>query len=199
MAKKIDMETVQKLRARTGIGLMDCKKALEATDGDIEKAIEELRKKGALLAEKRADKAVQEGIVHAYVHAGNKVGVLVEINCETDFVAKTDDLKNFAQDLALQIVATHPTYVSEKDVDEAFINREKAIYKEQLENQDKPAQVIDKIVAGKMEKQYAEICLLKQPFIKNDKLTIGEVLQELIAKLGENIIIRRFARYEVGQ
>lgn len=192
----ISMELIQKLRDRTGVGILDCKKALEETGGDLEKAVELLRKKGAAVAQKRSDKATAEGLVHAYIHPGSKVGVLVEINCETDFVAHTEDMQKFAADICLQIAALKPVYVSSEQVDPELVEKEKAIYKEQLAG--KPAHALEKIIEGKLQRYYAEVCLLEQPFIKNDKITIRELLQELIAKVGENVKIRRFARFEVG-
>jgi elongation factor Ts len=192
----ISMELVQQLRNRTGVGILDCKKALEETGGDIEKAVELLRKKGAAVAQKRSEKATTEGLVHSYIHPGSKVGVLVEINCETDFVARTDDMQKFAADICLQIAALRPVCVSSEQVDPELIEKEKAIYKEQLAG--KPAHVIDQIIEGKLQRYYAEICLLQQPFIKNDKLTVHDLLQELIAKVGEIVKIKRFARFEVG-
>lgn len=193
---EITLALIQKLRERTGVGMMDCKKALVEADGDIEKAVELLRKKGALLAEKRAGKETAEGIVHAYIHPGANIGVLVELNCETDFVARTKDMEAFAQDLALQIAAFRPVCIEASEVDPALIEKERAIYREQLAG--KPAEIIDKIIEGKLEKYYTEICLLNQPYIKNDKLTVADVLKELIAKIGENIKIKRFVRFEVG-
>jgi len=193
---EITLALIQELRERTGIGMMDCKKALTEAQGDIDKAIELLRKKGALLAEKRAGQATAEGIVHAYIHPGNLVGVLIEINCETDFVARTKDMAAFAQDLAMQIAAFRPTCVQSTEVDPALIEKEKAIYREQLAG--KPAQIIDNIIDGKLQKYYTEICLLNQPFIKNDKLTVDDVLKEMIAKMGESIKIKRFVRFEIG-
>ncbi len=195
---KVDLELIQQLRDRTGVGMMDCKKALLEANGDIEKAIELLRKKGAAVAEKRAGNLTAEGLVHAYIHPGAHVGVMIEINCETDFVARTEDLKQFAQDVSMHIAAFKPKYISPADVDQAFIDKEKAIIIEQLAAAKKPANMLEQIAAGKLEKIYAEVCLLRQPFVKNDKITVEDMLKELIAKLGENIKIRRFARYEVG-
>lgn len=194
---KITHEMIKILREKTGVGMMDCKKALEEADGDIEKAVEILRKKGAAVAQKRAEQKTSEGIIHAYIHPGAQVGVLVEINCETDFVARTEDLAKFATDIAMQIAAFRPICISAKEVDPELIEKEKAIYKEQLAG--KPANVIDQIIEGKLKKYYTEICLLNQPFIKDEKITVSDVLNELIAKMGENIIIRRFVRYEVGR
>lgn len=194
---KIDIALIQQLRERTGLGMMDCKKALEETNGDIEKAIELLRKKGAAVAAKRSDKDTAEGIVHAYIHPGSQVGVLVEVNCETDFVARTDAVKVFAHDVCMQIAAMKPQYLTSADVDPKFVEKEKEILKATLVG--KPDKVIETILEGKMKKIYTDICLMEQPFIKNDKLTINQLMQELIAKTGENIKIARFARFEVGQ
>jgi elongation factor Ts len=193
---EVTLALIQQLRERTGIGMMDCKKALIEAGGDIEKAIELLRKKGGLLAEKRAGKETAEGLVISYIHPGSTIGVLVEINCETDFVARTPDMSAFAHDVAMQIAAFRPVCVQSADVDPALLEKERAIYREQLAG--KPAQIIDKIIEGKLEKYYTDICLLNQPFIKNDKLTVGDVLKELIAKMGESIKIRRFVRFEIG-
>lgn len=198
MAPKIDTALITKLREITGLGMMDCKKALEESNGDIEKAIEILRKKGASIASKRSDKHMAEGIVATYIHPGAQIGVLVEVNCETDFVANTPDLKNFANDLCMHIAAARPHYLTPEEVDPALIEKEKAILKEQLAQSGKPAQVIDQIVQGKLTKLYSEICLMQQHFIKNDKFTIDQLLKELMGKTGENIRIKRFARYEIG-
>lgn len=194
---KIDIALIQQLRERTGLGMMDCKKALEESNGDIEKAIELLRKKGAAVAAKRSDKDTAEGIVHAYIHPGSQVGVLVEVNCETDFVARTDAVKVFAHDVCMQIAAMKPQYLTAADVDPKFVEKEKEILKATLVG--KPDKVVETILEGKMKKIYTDICLMEQPFIKNDKLTINQLMQELIAKTGENIKIARFARFEVGQ
>ncbi len=193
---EITLELIQQLRDRTGVGMMDCKKALTEAGGDIEKAIELLRKKGAAVAEKRAGNVTAEGIVHAYIHPGARVGVLIEINCETDFVARTEEMAKFAQDICMQIAALRPVCVSSVEVDPTLIEKEKAIYREQLTG--KPAAIIDQIIEGKLQKYYTDICLINQPFIKNDKLTVDDVLKELIAKMGESIKIKRFARFEIG-
>ncbi|HBL98785.1 TPA: elongation factor Ts [Candidatus Dependentiae bacterium] len=198
MSSKFDLGLVQALRDRTGVGMMDCKKALIETGGDIDRAVEMLRKKGAAVAEKRATNATKQGLVHSYIHAGGQLGVLVEINCETDFVARTPDLQAFVRDVAMHIAAAHPRCVSPEELDQEFLAREKDIFAEQLKASGKPAQMIDKIVEGKVEKLYTEVCLLKQTFIKNDKITINDLLKDLMAKMGEKITIRRFARYEVG-
>lgn len=194
----IDKNLIQVLRDRTGLGMMDCKKALEETNGDIEKAIELLRKKGALTAEKRASKETAEGLVHAYIHPGSKIGVMVEINCETDFVARTEATLQFAKDLCMHIAAIKPLFLAPENVDATFIEREKDIFKAQMADSGKPEKIVEQIIEGKLKKLYSDICLLQQPFVKNDQMTVTEVLQELIAKTGENIRIKRFARFEIG-
>jgi elongation factor Ts len=195
---KIEIALIQQLRERTGLGMMDCKKALEETNGDIEQAIELLRKKGAAIAAKRSDKATAEGIIHAYIHPGAQIGVLIEIDCETDFVARTDTIKELAHNVCMHIAAMKPLYLTSADVDPKFIEKEKEIVKAQLEQSGKTGKVIEQILEGKLKKVYSEICLLEQIYIKNDKMTIAQVIQEVIAKTGENVKIARFARYEVG-
>ncbi len=195
---KIDTKLIQELRNRTGLGMMTVKKALEETGGDIERAVELLRKKGAAVAAKRAGKKTDEGIIHAYIHPGDRIGVMLELNCETDFVARNENLRQFAQDLALQITAMKPLYLTPEDVDEKFLEHEKDIIKAQLADSGKPEKILDKIIEGKMKKLYEGICLLKQPFVKNDQVTVEQVLQELIAKTGENIKIKQFSRFEIG-
>ena len=195
---KIDIALIQQLRERTGLGMMDCKKALEETNGDLEKAIELLRKKGASVAAKRSDKSTGEGLVHAYIHPGAQIGVLVEVNCETDFVARTQDIQEFANNICMHIAAMKPLYLSSEQVDQTFLEKEKEIIKEQLAQSGKTGKVLEQILEGKIKKVYSEVCLLEQTYIKNDKLTINQLLQELIAKTGENIKIVRFARYEIG-
>lgn len=194
----VTLEMIQQLRERTGAGLMDCKKALQEANGDIEKAIEILRRKGAALAEKRAGYATAEGIVSAYIHPGARIGVLIEIDCETDFVARTQEFKQFANDMGMQVAAYNPKYVSPEDIDKAFLDKERALFAEELAASKKPAAVIEQIVEGKLNKLYSSICLTKMPYVKNDQLTVEDVLKDLIGKLGENIKIRRFARFEVG-
>jgi elongation factor Ts len=195
---KISLELIQELRTRTGVGMMDCKKALEEANGDMEKAIDILRKKGAAVAAKRAGNATSEGLVYAYIHPGSQVGVLLEINCETDFVARNSDIKQFAADVAMHIAALKPLAVTPEELDPAFVAKEKSIFTEQLIASGKPANMVEKIVEGKIQKMYAEVCLMQQQFVKNDKLTIDDLLKDLIAKMGEKITIRRFVRYEVG-
>ena len=195
---KIDRKLLQELREKTGLGLMDCRKALEETGGNIEKAIELLRKKGAAIAARRSERSTGEGVVQTYIHPGDRLGVMVEINCETDFVAHTQDFKNFARDLCMHIAALKPLYLAPADVDPKLIEHEKDILKAQLVNSGKPEKIINQIIEGKINKLYSEICLLKQQFVKNDQLTINNILEELIAKTGENIKIKRFCRFEIG-
>jgi elongation factor Ts len=193
----IGAKEVKELRNRTGAGIMDCKGALTEADGDIEKAIEILRTKGLAKAAKKAGRIVSEGLVGSYIHAGGKIGVLVEINCETDFVAKTDDFKQFVKDIAMHIAASSPQYVKREEVPEEVKEKERKIYETQAKEAGKPEKIIDKIVTGKLDKFLSEICLLEQPFIKDPDKTINDLLQETIAKLGENISIRRFVRYQL--
>jgi len=193
----IGAQEVKELRNRTGAGIMDCKSALKEANGDIDKAIEILRTKGLAKAAKKAGRIVSEGLVGSYIHAGGKIGVLVEVNCETDFVAKTDDFKQFVKDIAMHIAASSPQYVKREDVPEEVKEKEKKIYETQAKEAGKPEKIIDKIVSGKLDKFLSEICLLEQPFIKDPDKTINDLLQETIAKLGENISIRRFVRYQL--
>ena len=195
---KVDTSLIQRLREITGLGMMDCKNALDQTNGDLEKAIDVLRKKGAAVAAKRADKSTAEGIVASYIHPGSQIGVLVELNCETDFVANTSDVKNFANDLCLHIAAIKPLYLTPEEVDPKFIEHEKEILREQLAQSGKAGKFVDQIIEGKLKKVFSEICLVKQPFVKDDQYSVEQALEHLIAKTGEKIVIRRFARYEVG-
>lgn len=195
---KVDTSLIQRLREITGLGMMDCKNALDQTNGDLEKAIDVLRKKGAAVAAKRADKSTAEGIVASYIHPGSQIGVLVELNCETDFVASTADVKNFANDLCMHIAAIKPLYLTPQEVDPKFIEHEKEILREQLAQSGKAGKFVDQIIEGKLKKVFSEICLVKQPFVKDDQYTVEQALEHLIAKTGEKIVIRRFARYEVG-
>jgi len=199
MSKVITKELLQELRDHTGLGLMDCRKALEETGGDFDQALDLLRKKGASVAAKRADKETGEGLIKAYIHPGDRLGVLIEINCETDFVANTEAVRQFAQDLCLQIAANKALYVSPDQVDQAFLTHEKDIFREQMADSGKPEKIIEQVIEGKIKKLYSDICLLEQSFIKNDQLTVKEVLQELMAKTGESIRIRRFSRFELGK
>jgi elongation factor Ts len=188
--------SVAQLREKTGAGLLDCKKALDEAQGNMEQAETILRKKGVASAAKKAGRSTSEGLVHAYIHVGGKVGVLAEINCETDFVAKTDDFKAFCQDICLQIAAASPTYVRREEVTEAELAKERDIASAQV--QGKPPAAVQKIVEGKLEKYYSQVCLLDQPFVKAPEKTIKDLLTEKIAKLGENMQIRRFARFQLG-
>lgn len=195
----ITASDIANLRAKTGAGMMDCKVALEEAKGDIEQAVDVLRKKGVLKAAKRAGKIAAEGLVYSYIHAGGKIGVLVEVNCETDFVAKTDSFKALCNDLAMHIAASNPKYLSREEVSAADLDREKAIYRAQLEAEGKPAPMIEKILEGKMGKYYSEFCLLEQPFIKDETVSIEKLLQAKTGEIGEKVTIRRFARYELGE
>jgi elongation factor Ts len=195
----ITAEHVKKLREKTGVGLMDCKEALKHADGDMEKAIEYLREKGLAKLQKRSGRAASEGVIASYIHTGNKVGVMVEVNSETDFVANTTEFQAFAKDVAMQITAATPLYIKREDVPEETKEKEKDIYRRQALESGKPEKIIDKIAEGKMEKFYQEVCLLEQSFIKNPDITIKGLLEELVIKLGENIVIRRFARFQLGE
>jgi len=195
----ITSEMVKELRERTGAGIMDCKKVLNEANGDIEKAIELLRERGLAAAAKKAGRITAEGIVDSYIHLGGKIGVLIEVNCETDFVAKTNEFKAFVRDMAMQVAAANPKYITREEVPADMIEKEKEILRSQALNEGKPANIVDRIVEGRLEKFYKEICLLEQPFIKDDSKAVKDVLNETIAKLGENITIRRFTRYEMGE
>ena len=190
---------VSALRAATGAGMMDCKKALEATDGDMEKATVWLREKGIAAAAKKSDRIAAEGIVASYIHMGGKIGVLVEINCETDFVAKSPRFAELAKDVAMQIAAAKPTYVNIEDVDPSALENEKEILRNQALNEGKPAHIVDKMVEGRIKKYYQEVCLYEQPFVKDSSKTIREMINEAIMSIGEKITIRRFTRYEMGE
>ena len=194
----ISTSQIKELREKTGVGIMDCKTALNECDGDIEKAIDYLRKKGIATAKKRGGRATSQGQVRAYIHAGGKIGVLVEVNCETDFTGKTDDFTTFVKDLAMQIAATNPIAIDREGIPEAMINKEREIYATQAKESGKPDKVIDKIVEGKLKKFYSEACLLEQPFVKNGDITVQDLMNDLMAKIGENILVRRFARYQLG-
>lgn len=195
----ITAEMVKELRTLTGAGMMDCKKALLETGGDKEKAINYLREKGLAKAAKRAGRIAAQGVVDSYIHLGGKVGVMVEVNCETDFVARNEEFRAFAKDICLQVAATNPAYLSREDVPEEVIENEKEILRRQAANEGKPEKIIDKIVNGRIEKFFQENCLLEQPFIKDQDKTVKDLLTEKIAKIGENIIIRRFVRFEMGE
>ena len=194
----ISTEMVKELRERTGAGILDCKKTLQETQGNMERAIEMLRERGLARAAKKAGREAKEGMVESYTHAGGRIGVMVEVNCETDFVARTPDFKALAHDLALQIAAANPRYLRTEDVPADVLEAERNIYRAQLAEEKKPANVIDRIVEGKLQKFYEETCLLNQPFIRDDKVKVQALVQQAIAKLGENIQVRRFVRYELG-
>ena len=196
---EITAALVKELRERTGAGMMDCKKALSATDGDLEKAIDFLREKGLAAAAKKAGRVAAEGLVEAYIHGGGRIGVLVEVNCETDFVAKTDAFKELVKDIAMQIAATNPSYLKREEVPTAELEHEQAVLAEQARNEGKPEKIIEKMVAGRIEKYYKEVCLMEQPFVKDPDKTISDLITESIAKIGENISIRRFTRYQLGE
>ena len=195
----ISAKLVKELRERTGAGIMDCKSALQEANGDMEKAIEILKKKGIAKAAKKAGRSANEGLIGTYIHHGGKIGVLIEVNCETDFVAKTDDFKQLVQELAMQVAAVNLLYVKREDIPEEVLEKEKEIYREQALQSGKPEKIIDRIVQGKMEKYFQEVCLLEQTYIRDDKKTVKELIDEKIAKLGENIVVRRFVRFEVGK
>ncbi len=196
---QISAPLVKELRDKTGAGMMDCKKALQECDGDLVKAGEYLRKQGVLKADKKASRAANEGVVISYIHQGDKLGVLTEINCETDFVARTDDFKSFCTEVAMHIAATTPMFISREEVDTALLDKEKEIYREAAINAGKPEKIVDRIVEGKVEKYFEQVCLLEQPWIRDGDKTIEDLLKETIASLGENIQIARFARFALGE
>lgn len=195
------LELVKELRELTGAGVVDCKAALDASQGDIQKAVEFLRKKGLADVAKRAHREAREGLVSAYIHTGGKIGVLVEVDCETDFVARTDAFREFVKDLAMQVAAANPTYVSREDVPGEVVEKEREIYRQQLADQKKPPHVLDKIVEGKLEKFYSEQCLLEQLFIKDPsgKTRVKDLVSQLSAQVGERVVVRRFTRFQVGE
>ncbi|MBP7529903.1 MAG: translation elongation factor Ts [Syntrophorhabdaceae bacterium] len=195
----ISADAVKKLREKTGVGLMDCKEALKHSDGDMEKAVDFLREKGLAKLQKRMGRVASEGSVAAYIHTGGKVGAMVEINCETDFVAKTDQFQNFVKDVAMQITAANPLYVKREDIPQDHLDREKTIYRNQALESGKPEKIVDKIAEGKLEKFYQEVCLVEQTFIKNPDMTIKDLLEELLVKTGEKIVISRFVRFQLGE
>jgi elongation factor Ts len=195
----IKAEMVKELRTITGAGMMDCKKALVETGGDKEKAINLLREKGLSSAAKRSGRIASQGIVDSYIHLGGKVGVLVEVNCETDFVGKNEQFRAFVRDICLQVAATNPTYLSKEDVPEDAIENEKEILRKQALREGKPEKIVEKIVSGRIEKYFQENCLLEQSFVKDQDITINDLLKELISVIGENIVVRRFVRFEMGE
>ncbi|WHX51120.1 translation elongation factor Ts [Paenibacillus woosongensis] len=195
----VDAKAVKELREKTGAGMLDCKKALEEVNGDIEKAVEFLREKGLAASAKKSGRIATEGIVESYIHANGKIGVLVEVNCETDFVALTDQFKEFVRDIAIHIAASNPRYVRREDVPQDEIEKEKEILKAQALNEGKPEKIVEKMVEGRISKYFEEYCLLEQSFVKDPDKTISTLLNEKIATIGENISIRRFVRYELGE
>ncbi len=196
---EITAKMVKELRDQTGAGIMDCKAALAECDGDTDKAIKYLREKGIAKAAKKASRETSEGIIYSYIHPGDKLGVLVEINCETDFVARTEDFKLFAKDVAMQIAAADPRVVGREELTEDIIEAERDVYRNQAKQEGKPDKIIEKIVDGKIEKFFGEACLMEQPFVKDTDRTVSDIVTETIAKLGENIKIRRFVRYRLGE
>ncbi len=196
---EINAELVKELREKSSAGMMDCKKALVESNGDIKKAEEILKEKGLAKASKKASRAAKEGIIDSYIHTGSKIGVMVEVNCETDFVARNEMFKNFVHDIALHITAAAPLYVSKEDVPQEVLDKEKELYRKQALNEGKPEKIIDKIAEGKLKKYYEENCLLEQLFVKDNDVKIGDLLKQHIAKMGENIVIKRFERYILGE
>jgi elongation factor Ts len=195
----ISMDLIKELRQRTGAGIVECKKVLQETGGDVEKAVELLRKRGAAKAEKKAGRATAQGVIASYIHAGGKAGALVEVNCETDFVAMTEDFQNLAREIAMQVVAMSPKYVSPEEVPDEVIQKEKEILREQAISEGKPENVVEKVVEGRFAKFLAENCLLEQPWIKDSTKTVEDLINEYIAKLGENIKVKRFCRFQIGE
>ncbi len=196
---EINAQTVKQLRDLTGAGFADCKKALEKVGGDIEKAKDELRKQGVASAEKKASRAAQQGMIGLYQHPGSQLGVLIEVNCESDFVARTDDFQELVRDLAMQVAAADPRYVRRSDVAPAILEKEREIARDRAKNEGKPEKIWDKIIDGRLDKFFEEVCLLEQPFIRENTVTIEELIKQKIAKLGENIVVARFARFKVGE
>ena len=195
----VSAQDVKALRDKTGAGFMDCKRALEEAGGDFEKAVEILRKKGIAVAQKKAGRETKEGRIGAYIHTGGKIGVLVEVNCETDFVARNELFQELVKNIAMQIAASNPKYVSPEDIPQEVLEKEKEIYREQARKQGKPEKVIERIVEGKLKKFYEEVCLLEQPFIRDPDKKVKDYITEVIAKLKENIVVSRFVRYQVGE
>jgi elongation factor Ts len=196
---EISIESVKDLRQRTGAGVVDCKTALQEAGGDVDAAIEYLRRKGLATAAKKAGRIATDGLVSSYIHAGGKIGVLVEVNCETDFVAKTEDFQAFVKNIAMQIAAANPQYIRREEIPAEVLEKERRIYRTQALDSGKPEKVIEKIVEGKMERYYSEVCLLEQTYIKDSDLTVKDVLDAVIAKVGENISLRRFTRFQLGE
>jgi elongation factor Ts len=195
----VNAETVKKLREKTGAGFMDCKNALAEAGGDLQKAIDLLRQKGINVAMAREGKAAEEGIIASYIHAGNQIGVLVDLRCETDFVARTDEFREFGRDIAMQVAAMHPRWVAPEDVPEEELEHERQVLKQQALEEGKPEHIVEKMIEGRLQKFYADVCLLKQPSIRDDSLTIEDKLNELISATGERVLIARFTRFQVGE
>ncbi len=197
----ISVENIQKLRSMTGAGIVDCKKALAEADNNIDKAVELLRKKGLALAAKKSSRATSQGLIESYIHAGGKLGVLVEVNCETDFVARTPEFQTLVKEIAMQIAAASPMWIKREDVPEEVVNKEKEIYRQQLKDEKKPDNVIEKIIPGKLDKFYSQVCLLEQPHIRDasGKTKVKDIITEAVAKIGENIVVKRFARFRLGE
>jgi elongation factor Ts len=196
---EITADMVKQLREKTGAGIMDCKRALSESNGDIAEAEMNLRKRGIDVAQKKAGREANEGIVGTYVHAGSKLGVLVEVNCESDFVARTDDFQELVHDIAMHIAATDPRFISKEDVDQEALDKEREVQRGRALADGKPEQIVDKIVEGRMKKYYEEVCLLEQPFVKDNAATVGEMITQTVSKLGENIVVSRMARFKVGE
>jgi len=196
---KITAGMVKELRQATGAGILDCRKALESAVGDFDKAVDHLREKGLAKAAKRMSREAKDGLVASYIHAGGRIGVLVEVNCETDFVARTEEFQTLVNDIAMQVAALSPRYVQREDVLESVLEHERALYRAQALEEGKPERIIERIVEGRLKKFYTEACLLEQAFIRDDEYTIDEILKSAIAKMGENIVVRRFARFELGE
>ncbi len=195
----IPIEKIKELRGRTGAGVLDCKQALETTKGDVDNAIEHLRKLGIAKAASKLLRKTEEGIIQYYIHPGARLGVLVELNCETDFVAKTDEFKKLSKDIAMQIAASNPISINREGIPKEIQKKEKSIYKTQIEDSGKPEEIIEKIVEGKLNKFYKEVCLLEQPFVKDSDITVGDHIKSYISKIGENITIKRFSRFQIGE
>ena len=195
---EIAADLVKELRVKTGAGIMDCKEALKVSNGNFEKAVDFLREKGLSAATKKSSRATKDGLVASYIHMGGKVGVMIEVNCETDFVAKTENFKTLTRDLAMHVAAMNPLYVKPEDVSEATLQREKDIYRKQVIAEGKPEKIADKIVEGKLKKFYEEVCLIKQKFIKDTNMTVEDLIKASIAATGENILVKRFVRYQLG-
>ncbi len=196
---QITAARVRELRERTGIGMMDCKKALAETGGDMEKAVEHLRKQGMSAVEKRSGRDAKDGLINSYIHPGSRLGVLLEVNCETDFVARTDDFREFTRDVAMHIAAEQPLAVSREEIDQAVVDKEKEIYLEQARNEGKPEQIAERIVTGRLDKFFQDVCLMEQAFVKDPDKTIEDLVTEQTARIGEKITIRRFACFRLGE